>query len=255
MKKIKIGLLFVAFSAAIVSCKKETVELPTQERSLVKVTHHYLYGDEEYTVEYGFNSADQLITSKGDIKERTNLFSENKSTSKSVMLVENVNKAGTDFTIRFFDSAKEMNAYQGVKVPTQQDNSTVLKTPCYNNGWSGNASFRFYKHTNYNGEMTNIRRLNHAFFQIHYLNYHENDQISSLKVSNGSVDLFKDGCFYGTQIRFLHDIPNLHYFSASQVTVHNPNDPVDYIGARPTGFFPANYNFGDVTSSIKGWSI
>ena len=255
MKKVKVLMLSGVLSAMFISCKKESVLLPTDERSLVNVTHHYLYGDEEYNVVYEFDENDKLISSTGDIEERENLFSENKNSRKSVILVENVNRTGTDFRIRFFDSSDELNKYQGVEAPLVENNdlSELKYNPCYNNGWSGNASFQFYKHINYSDEIMNIRRLNHAFFQIHYLNHNENDQISSLKVSNGSVDLFEHGCFYGTQIRFLHSIPNLHYFTAS--SVYYSNDPVDYIGSRPSGFFPANYNFGDLASSIKGWSI
>ena len=257
MKNIKQFTLLTALAIALFSCKKEAVDIIIQEESHVQVTHHYIYGDQESTVVYGFNEDYKVISSTGDIASREAILSKEKKNEGRTMLVEHVNDDGTEFTIHFFDSYDEMNTYQGIKVSTTKDEDMDLAkyNPCYNNGWGGNASFRFYKHTDYNSEIGNLTRLNHAFFQIHYLNSNENDQISSLSVSNGVVDLFEHGCFFGTQIRFLHSIPNLHYFFASTVAVNTPSDPVDYIGSKPTVFFPANKNFGDVASSIKGWSI
>ncbi|MFK7784537.1 MAG: hypothetical protein AB8B56_05470 [Crocinitomicaceae bacterium] len=261
MNKFKHTVLFasaILVGTVLVSCKKQEIQPTSEEISSVKVTHHYIYGDQESTVNYEFNENNELVSSTGEIAKRDAFLMKKNDNGNLTLLVENVQNNGKDFVIRFFDSEQEMNSYQKVKVPTDQ-NATIDQAkynPCYNNGWSGYASFRFYKHVNYVDEMTNLRRLNHAYFQIHYLDsYYENDQISSLKVSGGTVDLFEHGCFYGIQIRFLQSIPNLHWFLAATVYPHNSNDPVDYIGSRPSGFFPANYNFGDKASSIKGWSI
>ncbi len=261
MIKLKNTLLFssaVLIGTVFFSCEKQELQPKNDEFSPVKVTHHYIYGDQESTVYYEFNEKNELVSSTGEIDKRDAFIMEKNANGNLSMLVENVENSGKDFVIRLFDSEKEMNAYQKVKIPTDQNmaDDQAKGNPCYNNGWAGSASFRFYKHTDYVDEMTNLRRLDHEYFQIHYLDsYYENDQISSLEVSNGTVDLFEHGCFYGTHIRFLQSIPNLHWFYAASVSVYNPYDPINYTGSRPSGLFPANYNFGDKASSIKGWSL
>lgn len=249
MKKFKVLALSAVVIAVFASCNKE--EIKPVESSSVIVTHRYIQGDSEALVTYSFNDKDDLIKESGDLASRDAMIRNLKSETGMAILVDEVSEDGKNFTIRLFDTRDEMNEFQGIKEPMPQEET---KNPCYNNGWSGYADFYFYRHTNYSDELTNLRRTDHAYFQIHYLDtWNENDQISSLQVYSGSVDLFKDGCFYGTQIRFQEDIPNLHWFHASADS--DPNSTLDYWGSKPNGFFPANYNFGDQASSIKGWSL
>ena len=259
MKNLKKVTVFAALSVALFSCKKD-VTVQEEKESLIEVTHRYIYNDQESTVIYSFNDDDEVVSRKGDTKRYSEMMiSRAKNDGELAVLVEDVNEAGTNFTMRFFNSGEEMDTYHkkvSLGRTSKEANPEEKGNPCYNNQWSGYASFSFFKNTNYSSEIVSLRRSNCGFFQIHYLDsYYENDQISSIQVSKGSVDLFKDGCFYGTQIRFLQDIPNLHFFAAFNATWSNPNDPVDYVGEKPSSFFPGNYNFGDVTSSIKGWSL
>lgn len=259
MKNLKRVTVLAAMSVVLFSCKKEVTQ-PQEKEALTEVTHRYIYNNQESTVIYSFNENNEVVSRKGDTEEYARMINtRSKSVGDMAILVEEVNEAGTNFTMRFFDSGADMDVHHkkmNLGRTSKEANPEEKGNPCYNNEWAGSASFHFYKHVDYGEEMMNLRRVNRAFFQIHYLDsYYENDQISSLQVINGSVDLFRDGCFYGTQIRFLHNIPNLHFFSAAMVYPNNPNDPVDYIGSRPNGFFPGNCNFGDVASSIKGWSL
>lgn len=237
-------------SIALFACKKEQMQQNEEQKNLVKVTHHYTYKDQDYTLLYYFNEKNQVVAKEGDLELDRELSSKHTSGTNLAMLVEDVNRKGTTFSVRIFDSGKEMDDYC---IKTKQSSTPTEKSgPCYNTTNSGYASFYFYKHINYNTEFTNLRRTQCSFFQIHYLDvYSENDQISSLQVYSGSVDLFKDGCWYGTQIRFQESIPNLHYFTVFRDTSYD----ADYYGYKPSVFFPGNYNFGDMTSSIKGWSI
>jgi hypothetical protein len=250
MKMMKRVALFATCTTLLIGCQKEEITTELLDNESVEVTHHYISGDKKTDVVYTFNAKDQLIATSGDIKGREVMLQRMRAGEDFSMLVEEVSESGKEFTIRFFNSGEEMNDYQGIKEPTPQ-NGDDKSNPCFNSNWSGYASFRFYKHTNYVLEKISLRQPDKAYFQDHHFDsYTENDQISSLHVDNGSVDLFANGCFYGLQIRIQGDIPNLHWFFASSLVGSNL-----LLGKKPNVFFPANRNFGDQASSMKGWSL
>ena len=199
------------------------------EGEITRIEATYLYGNTQYQLSYTLDEANNLSELSGDMAQHEALLSASASNENMAFWVEK--SGGRKIIIRVFDSYEEMGGYQERNAGARQTGR------CDSWSTSGEASFYFYKHTNYAGEFVDIRRENKAYFQDQYLVY-ENDQISSLQLdgpTGASVDLFEHSCFFRPLLRTTIDIPNLHAFF------------VYYNGQfRPVG---------DVTSSLKGWSL
>ncbi|MFK7787273.1 MAG: hypothetical protein AB8B56_19275 [Crocinitomicaceae bacterium] len=238
MKRVvkSLGLLLVG-ATVIISCKKQEITPNTEvtevsSTELTTVTHNYAYGDEEYTVIYTLDEANEIVRTGGDTEVHKQLIERNGSPETAAFLVEEVSEDGQTFDIRLFNSNEEMNQFAKI-----DDGAVIdLREPCTNyTSGSSNTIFKFYKHANYVEEYTFLRRAFSSYFQQQWLSQ-ANDNISSLEIINGGrVTLFDGSCYSGMSTSLQHSVANLHY-------VH-------------VGFywFTAIYA-GDFAASIKGYA-
>jgi hypothetical protein len=226
MKKL---FFIMPIALLILSCKKDSMNENTDHSSNFKneITHNYSYKGDTYSVNYTFDRENRLIKCSGDTIKHKKSIQNGIASNELSLLIEGVNKDNSIFDIRVFDNQKTLDTYCEVT-----ENDQELFEPCTNFTYRNGSSkiYRFYEHPNYVSEYSHLFR-SCTSFQQQWLGS-ANDQISSLSISGGFLDLYGGSCYSGMRIRTYHNISNLH-------TVY-------------VGWWWGNIYAGDWCSSIKG---
>lgn len=256
MKHMKKYATLCALSTLLFSgCQKNDNEM-AKEETFQYVTNHYNYQDKSFSLTYKVNARFEPISASGDVETYRAVFGDNQEQMPQAFLIENIDDQNLTYSIRAFDNSEAMDKYQErtqhIKIPQPEDERWWW---CTTHSNSGSATFRFYRHTNFNDEITSISEVSRSYFQRSSLQHpSENDAISSFQLDGpASVDLFRHGCFGLNQIRFTESIANLH-----AIYIWSATD-AEFTGEQfwwhPGTGTQTNANFGDETSSIKGWSL
>lgn len=228
---------WAVFIAIIVfSCQEHDMQMEDiiETREII---HNYEYGSQSFTVIFEVDDQYQILTKKGDLELYDNMLS-TMAEEEGILSIDKVSEDGLEITFSVL-SEPESPEIEGSRVEQQC-------TDWHSAG--GTASYFLYRDINYANEFTNLRQLNCSYFQDQWLDG-ANDQISSFQIvsSNGDgalLAIFSDSCFFGWQFQFTTSVPNLH---AVYIDWRNNSN----LNPREWGV----HNLGDMTSSLKGWSL
>ncbi|MEP1034363.1 hypothetical protein [Ekhidna sp.] len=221
---------------AAFSCQEQEIKKEPRDATH-EIIHNYEYGSEFFTIIFEVDDHYQVLNKKGDLAQYE-ILQELMVNEEGILSIDEVSTDGLEITFTVIDS-EDRRTYETGRVEQQ---CTNWHSP------GGTASYFFYRDINYNQEFVDLRQPNCSYFQDQWLDG-ANDQISSFQIvstgGNGALlAIFTDSCFYGWEFQFTTSVPNLH-----AVFIDWRNN--SFLNPREWGI----NNLGDVTSSLKGWSL
>lgn len=215
------------------ACNKEEIEQPTDSQPwymerVVDVTHTYRYYGEEFTVIYTYDQEDnRILGTSGDVERAKAMFGEEESAPKGFIFDVSFISSDAVLSVDVYDTEAEALAQR----PKPPVNTETNAKSCQYFESAGSATYQFFEHANYAGELTDLTKHNKAWLGWNYVMDHNNDKISSVRVTGNAVtnptllgnlpwlEIYEDWCYGGHVLlmRALHSpttlqFPNLAHF-------------------------------------------
>jgi hypothetical protein len=283
MKKIKIlfGILCIV-AISITGCQTDSVSETPEEQADFEITkrataennetvvkYNYTYNGERFSVNHTVdNESGEVLRTEGDTDRATSMFASEEG--PGAILFSNLEDRGdigdpadtalttedpsyVELDVQLFDTVEEMEAEVertsgGGRLPTGDEAQVSGGESCTSAQSWGYGRFYYYKHKNYNSEMTGLRRYNRSYFRNHWVGSSYNDQMSSLialKPYNRYIytKLYQHSCFNGKVIGFYQGRYRGYGFGIRNLKWY-----------KLSGWLWWRTSWNDQVSSIKGYS-
>jgi hypothetical protein len=175
-----------------------------------EVTHNYNYYGEEFSVIYSFDDEiNEVVNISGDLEMAETIFG-TEETSPQGVLYEDIQEDSATINIRLFNKAEELDIYAALNIDYSDEIHDVFNNFCidYSERKGLGSMFYFFKHKNFDTEMTGMRGNLVSFYQDAAVGPSYNDQLSSLIAFKNpghdyiAVELYEHNCFFGRKHRF-----------------------------------------------------
>ncbi|MGG8497879.1 hypothetical protein ACQY1Q_15815 [Tenacibaculum sp. TC6] len=246
-------LMFFGCQNEEISSLNKTGSLEEREaidNNVVTIDHTYNYQGSQFKVSYTYDQENnKVLGADGDVKLAQEVFGDEENAPKSLFF-NNPIEGSTNIDVMVFDNAEELKAYTAKVAndfPDAQRKAGNVSSKCDSYDVSGNGSFYFYKHANYNTGMLGMWRVGRYYYRHHWVGSGNNDQLSSLVVAKPEnkqaiVYLYQHSCYGGKVIGFYGGTGN-NGFAVSNLSWYTMS-----------GWWWWKTSWNDQVSSTSGWA-